>query len=60
MTGQVSVEEHLDRVRRVESVACPKCQAPKGGPCRGPGGEKTEPHHAARYAALYRRKARRS
>lgn len=60
MTEQISVEEHLDRIRRVQSVDCPRCQAPKGRPCVGPSGQPTEPHHAARYAKLYRRKAGRA
>lgn len=60
MTQPVSMEEHLDRIRRVQSVPCPKCGAGKGEPCRSPKGDPTEPHHAARYAALYRREASRA
>lgn len=56
MTEQISIEEHLDRIRRVESVPCPKCKAGRGHPCVRPSGEKTEPHHAARYGKLYPRR----
>lgn len=59
MTEQISIEEHLDRIRRVQSVTCPKCGAGKGEHCRGPKGDPTEPHHAARYGKLYRQRARR-
>ena len=59
MTEPVSIGEHLDRIRRVESVICPKCGAGKSQPCRGPKGDPTEPHHAARYGKLYRQKTRR-
>ena len=55
MTGWISVAEHLERVRRVQTVPCPKCGAVKGRPCVSPFGAKTPQQHAARYAALYRR-----
>lgn len=53
---EVPVAEHTDRVRRVRSVGCPKCQAGKGQPCRSPKGQGVASHHQARYAALYARK----
>lgn len=58
MSQDIPIAEHLDRIRRVESVPCPKCYAPKGRPCTGPGGNRTEPHHASRYAKLYPRKGK--
>ena len=56
MSETVGVAEHLDRIRRVRSVPCPKCQAGKGRPCKSPRGQSVASHHQARYAALYRRK----
>lgn len=56
MSETVSAAEHTDRIRRVRSVACPKCGAGKGQPCRSPRGQGVAAHHQARYAALYRRK----
>jgi hypothetical protein len=60
MSDTVSVTEHLDRVRRVRSVACPKCHAPVGRPCTSPKGVSVGIHHQARYAALYKRKGNRA
>ena len=57
---KVPVAEHVDRVRRVRSVPCPKCQAGKGQPCRSPRGASVASHHQARYAALYKRKGSRA
>ena len=58
MTYDVGILEHLDRVRRVRSVACPRCGAPKGRPCRSPSGKAVSVHHQARYGALYRKRGR--
>lgn len=60
MNQDVPLREHLDRLRRVQSVACPKCGAAKGEACRSPQGEPQSPHHAVRYGKLYRQRARRS
>ena len=58
MTGEPGILEHVDRVRRVRSVACPRCGQPKGKPCRTPDGQTSSYHHAARYEALYRKRGR--
>lgn len=59
MIEHISAQEHQDRLRRVRSIPCPKCNAGKGAPCRAPNGEAASVSHAARYQALYRKEASR-
>lgn len=57
MTTPIPIEEHLDRIRRVQSMTCPRCGAGKGEACRGPKSDPADQHHAARYGKLYRQRA---